>query len=100
LPSGRAAEERPATRLTAIKTTTPNPETTMKTITTIIFPTLAAVILSACGESDTERAQRQEAERDRQILLEYQRQENIQRQRDRDQRSFETGVEVLDILTR
>jgi hypothetical protein len=72
----------------------------MKTITTILFPTLAAVTLSACGESDTERAQRQEAERDRQILLEYQRQENIQRQRDRDQRSFETGVEVLDILTR
>ena len=72
----------------------------MKTITTNLFPTLAAVTLSACGESDTERAQRQEAARDRQILLEYQRQENIQRQRDRDQRSFETGVEVLDILTR
>jgi hypothetical protein len=92
LPSGRAGEERPATRLTAIKTTTPTSETIMKTITTILFPTLAAVTLSACGESDTER--------DRQILLEYQRQENIQRQRDRDQRSFETGVEVLDILTR
>ena len=71
----------------------------MKTITTILFPTLAAVTLSACGESDTERAQRLEAEH-HQILLEYQRQENIQRQRDRDQRSFETGVEVLDILTR
>ncbi len=32
--------------------------------------------------------------------LEYQRQDNIQRQRDRDQRTLETGVQVLDVLTR
>jgi hypothetical protein len=60
---------------------------------------LAAATLS-CGESKKERAQRESAEADRQALLEYQRQENIQRQRDRDQKTLETGVQVLDIITR
>jgi hypothetical protein len=68
----------------------------MKSITIIA---LAAATLS-CGESKNERAQRQSEEADRRALLEYQRQENIQRQRDRDQRAIETGVQVLDIITR
>ena len=69
----------------------------MKTIIPII---LTAVSLSACGESKKDRAQRDSEERDRRALLEYQRQENIQRQADRNQRAAETGVQVLDILTR
>ena len=60
---------------------------------------IAAATLS-CGESKKERAQRESDAADRQTLLEYQRQENIQRQRDRDQRTLETGVQVLDVLTR
>lgn len=67
------------------------------TIPAIIILT---ALLSACGESKKDRAQREDAERDRRTLLEYQRQENIQRQADRNQRAAETGVQVLDILTR
>lgn len=66
--------------------------------TTLVLA-LAAATLS-CGESKEERAQRESAAADRQALLEYQRQENIQRQKDRDQRAIETGVQVLDIITR
>lgn len=65
----------------------------------LLIIAIAAVTLS-CGESKKERAQRYSDEADRQTLLEYQRQENIQRQRDRDQRTLETGVQVLDVLTR
>lgn len=72
------------------------PTTLMKPLLIIA---LAAATLS-CGESEKERAQRNSDEADRQTLLEYQRQENIQRQRDRDQRTLETGVQVLDVLTR
>lgn len=70
----------------------------MKTTIPIILLTTA--ILTACGESKKNRAQRESDERDRSTLLEYQRQENIQRQADRNQRAAETGVQVLDILTR
>lgn len=69
----------------------------MKTIIPIL---LAAAALTSCGESKKDRAEREDAERDRRTLLEYQRQENIQRQADRNQRAAETGVQVLDILTR
>ncbi len=65
----------------------------------LLIIALAAATLS-CGESKKERAQRDSDEADRRTLLEYQRQENIQRQRDRDQRTLETGVQVLDVLTR
>ena len=65
----------------------------------ILIIALAASTLS-CGDSKKDRAQRQSEEADRRALLEYQRQENIQRQADRDQRAVETGVQVLDILTR
>ena len=66
---------------------------------TFIIIALASATLS-CGESKKERAQRDSDEGDRRTLLEYQRQDNIQRQRDRDQRTLETGVQVLDVLTR
>lgn len=66
---------------------------------TLLIITLACATLS-CGESREERAQREQAEADRQALLEYQRQENRQRQADRDQRALETGVQILDIITR
>lgn len=65
----------------------------------LLIIALAAATLS-CGESKKERSQRDSDEADRQTLLEYQRQDNIQRQRDRDQRTLETGVQVLDVLTR
>lgn len=65
-----------------------------------MFVIIIAAATVSCGESKKERAQREYAEADRQTLLEYQRQENIQRQRDRDQRTLETGVQVLDIITR
>ena len=65
----------------------------------LIIIAFAAATLS-CGERKKERAQRDSDEADRRTLLEYQRQENIQRQRDRDQRTLETGVQVLDVLTR
>ena len=68
--------------------------------TTISIFILTAAILTGCGESKKDRAQRESDERDRSTLLEYQRQENIQRQADRNQRATETGVQVLDILTR
>jgi hypothetical protein len=68
------------------------------TKTTLVI-TIAAATLS-CGENKKERAQRESDAADRQMLLEYQRQENIQRQRDRDQRTLETGVQVLEVLTR
>jgi hypothetical protein len=67
---------------------------------TIPIIILAASILTGCGESKNERAQRESEELDRSTLLEYQRQENIQRQAERDQRAIETGVQVLDIITR
>ena len=69
----------------------------MKTMIPII---LTAAFLSGCGESKKDRAQRDSEERDRRTLIEYQRQENIQRKAERDQRAVETGVQVLDILTR
>lgn len=68
-------------------------------IQTTLVIAIAAASLS-CGESKKERAQRESEEADRQMLLEIQRQENIQRQADRDQRAIETGVKVLDVLTR
>lgn len=71
--------------------------------TSIVKTTLVIALAAAtqsCGESKKERAQRESDEADRQTLLEYQRQDNIQRQRDRDQRTLETGVQVLDVLTR
>ena len=58
--------------------------TCTKSVLLLILSTAAFV---GCGESKKERAMREEAERDRRFLLEYQRQENIQRQRDRDQRA-------------
>ena len=64
----------------------------------LIIATAAASL--SCGESKKERAQRDSDEADRQTLMEYQRQDNIQRQRDRDQRTLETGVQALDVLTR
>lgn len=67
---------------------------------TILLIIAAATILTGCGESKNERAQRESEDADRRALLEYQRQENIQRQRDRDQKTLETGIQVLDILTR
>jgi hypothetical protein len=69
-------------------------------VKTIIPILLTAAVLSGCGESRKDRAQRESEERDRRTLLEYQRQENIQRQAERNQRAVETGVQVLDILTR
>jgi hypothetical protein len=72
------------------------PTSIMKT--TLVIAIAAATL--SCGESKKERAQRESDEADRQTLLEYQRQDNIQRQRDRDQRTLETGVQVLDVLTR
>lgn len=84
--------------------TRPPPETPLVTTNTMksTIPTIIilAAILTGCGESRKERIQREEAERDRRTLLEYQRQENIQRQAERDQRAVESGVQVLDILTR
>ncbi len=65
----------------------------------LLIIAIAAASLS-CGESKKERAQRDSDEADRQTLMEYQRQDNIQRQRDRDQQTLETGVQVLDVLTR
>ena len=65
----------------------------------LLIIAIAAASLS-CGESKKERAQRDSDEADRRTLLEYQRQDNIQRQRDRDQQTLETGVQVLDVLTR
>lgn len=73
-------------------------DTTIKTTIPIII--LATVILTSCGESKKDRAQRESEALDRRTLIEYQRQENIQRQADRDQRAVETGVQVFDILTR
>lgn len=70
----------------------------MKTTVPIIM--LTAAILTGCGESEKDRAQRDSEERDRRTLLEYQRQENIQRQADRDQRAVETIVRGIDIITR
>jgi F0F1-type ATP synthase beta subunit len=61
---------------------------------------VVATLLAGCGENKQERARRETDEQNRRALLEMQRQENIQRQADRDQRAVETGVKVLDILTR
>jgi len=65
----------------------------------ILIIVLAAAVIS-CGESKNERAQRQSEENDRQLVRELHRNENIQRQADRDQRTLETGAKVLDVLTR
>lgn len=65
----------------------------------LIIIALAAATLS-CGESKKERAQRDSEEADRRTVLEYQRQENIQRQADRDQRAVETVVRGIEIITR
>jgi hypothetical protein len=70
----------------------------MKTTIPIII--LTAAVLTSCGESKKDRAQRESEELNRCTLLEYQRQENFQRQAERDQRALETGVQVLDIITR
>lgn len=67
---------------------------------TIPIIILAAAILTGCGENKKDRAQRESEALNRSTLLEYQREENIQRQAERNQRSVETGVQVLDILTR
>lgn len=61
---------------------------------------LAVACSVSCGESRKERVQREEAERDRQLLIELQRQENLQRQADREQRAVETVIQGLDIITR
>jgi len=74
-----------------------NQKNTMKK--SILVIALAAFTPS-CGESDSERAQRISEELDRQTLLEYQRQENIQRQRDRDQQAVDSILHGLDIITR
>lgn len=65
----------------------------------IIIIAVAVTTLS-CGESKKERAQRDSAAADRWTVLEYQRQDNIQRQKDRDQQTIDTGAKVLDIITR
>jgi hypothetical protein len=75
----------------------PYKTTIMKKIIILTAITAASV---SCGENESERAQRESAAADRRTLLEYQRQENIQRQADRDQRAVEAGVQVFDILTR
>ncbi len=72
-------------------------DTTMKSANIILI--VVATLLTSCGEGEKERA-RKEAERDRQFALEYQRQENIQRQAERDQRAIEAVVDGLDVLTR
>ena len=61
----------------------------------ILAITLTAFLCTGCG--DNKAAQ---AERDRQLLRELQRNENIQRQKDRDQQAAELGVRVLESLTR
>ncbi len=71
----------------------------MKMKKSILILAIAAATVS-CGENKQERARRDSEERDRQLIREYQRSENIQRQADRDQRTFETGAKVLDVLTR
>ncbi len=70
----------------------------MKSTIPIIL--VAAAMLTSCGENKKERAQRESAQADRSTLLEYQRQDNIQRQADRDQRAVETVVRGIDIITR
>ncbi|NQX00838.1 hypothetical protein HQ447_09275 [bacterium] len=61
---------------------------------------IAATLLSGCGESKSKRAQRASDAADRSTLLEIQRQDHIQRRADRDQRTLETVVEGIDIITR
>lgn len=65
----------------------------------ILIIALAVATLS-CGESKKERARRESEEADRQTLLEIQRQENIQRQADRDQKTVESVIKGIDIITR
>jgi hypothetical protein len=72
------------------------PTSIVKAALVIVF---AAASLS-CGESKKERAQRESEEADRQTLLEIQRQENIQRQADRDQKTIENVIKGIDIITR
>jgi hypothetical protein len=66
---------------------------------TALILACAAASLS-CGESKKERAQRESEEADRQTFLEIQRQENIQRQADRDQKTIENVIKGIDIITR
>jgi hypothetical protein len=61
---------------------------------------ITSILSASCGENRKERAMREERELDRRALLEYQRQENQQRESDRRQREIEAGVQVLDVLTR
>ena len=61
----------------------------MLTITAIAF------FCAVCGDNKAEQA-----ERDRQLIREIQRNENIQREKDRDQKAAETIVRAVDILTR
>lgn len=72
----------------------------MKSHQFLYLPLAAAIMLTGCGESRQQRVAREEAERDRRMLIELQRRENEQREADRVQRNIENGVQVLDILTR
>ena len=69
-----------------------------------ILPIIVAAICVSCGENRQERTQREEAERNRRTVLELQRQDNIQRAADRDQRTFETiiggAVRGAEVITR
>ncbi|MFT3991960.1 MAG: hypothetical protein QM680_11175 [Luteolibacter sp.] len=69
----------------------------MKSTILIIVSSLIPLALTSCDE---DRAQREEAQRERQFLREMQRQENLQRQADREQRIFENIVQGVDVLTR
>ena len=66
----------------------------------LIALSILVASMVSCGENKKERAQRDSAAADRRALLEYQRQENIQRNADRDLRAAEAGVQALEILTR
>lgn len=66
----------------------------------ILTTAAVAFLCAGCGESKKEQAQRESAERDRQLVRELQRNENIQREKDRDQKNAETIVRALDVLTR
>lgn len=57
--------------------------------------TLTTFFCTGCGDKKAEQA-----ERDRQLIRELQRNENVQREKDRDQKAAETIVRGLDILTR
>ena len=67
-----------------------------RSIMKLIFTSVAFVFFCV-GCEDKKAVQ---AERDRQLMREMQRNENIQREKDRDQRAAETVVRALDVLTR